>query len=162
MTDLAAIWASERSARAERAAAAVAAGRATPEQSARDARLCACIARVIADGFTGPDRSRMSDAAINDYFDAADLARAVVRTAALDRIGNPSTDRQVDAARLARVQALAEIARRTGSAIAIAQAGCWVAHRLEQAGWPGAIPLTFDPGLPPHNWRLPVAQAHAA
>lgn len=140
--DASSFWQAETAARAARASAAVAAGKATAEQAARDARLCAIVARLIDAGFIMAGTRDLTDAQRNDLFDAVDLVAAIARQARLD----------AEVRDMARATNLAILARCVSTATAEFQASCWVAHQLRAQGWPRHL----EPGRPPAGWRIPV------
>lgn len=122
MTDLAALWQAERTARAQRAAAAIAAGRATADQAERDAHLCTLIAAAIASGFRIPTIAS-SAAEVADHAAAADLLDAIASKA--------RTDQRAEAAALQR---LASLCRNPLTIVqaAIANALAWQARQTSQ------------------------------
>lgn len=137
--DLAAAWKRERDARAARAQQAVAVGRATQAQADRDARLCAIIAdEFIARGFPFPDARELTDAQLNERFDAADLAADIAR--------------RTRGLRHDHWRALDRIAILIGNQCELARAYCWLGYQLDQQNWRQA----FDPGIPPPRWRIPT------
>ncbi len=80
MTHLAALWQTERTARAQRAAAAIAAGKATAEQAERDAHLCGIVAHSIDRNFRIPTLAS-SAAEVADHAAAADLLDTIAAKA---------------------------------------------------------------------------------
>ncbi len=138
MTDLAIIWHAETAARAARADAATASGKATAAQAERDAHLCALVARAIASNFTVPALHLPVDT-INDYADAVDILNAIVLRAKTEQ--RPET------------RALGSIAVHLGLATFQCLGPIWLAHRWRDGA--AAAPV-------PTGWRAPLAIKVAA
>lgn len=120
MTDLAALWQTERTARAARAAAAIAVGRATAEQADRDAHLCTLVAHSIQCGYRIPTIAS-SAAEVEDYAAAADLLATIATKA--------RAETRPEAAQLQRLATLVRIPV-TVTQAAIANALAWQARQV--------------------------------